>query len=580
MNNNNNITYVSPSDDSVKVHAFKFNVDEFKKQIIDLLQLPDDIKDDIKKGRLNNKPKPQLNYLANYLDRLGTGTVIVEHRYVEPNLQADYWAYWTDDSVTDQYNWSRMHFFSGDILGDNSELLNEPIIDEKVKHLCQKLMDLATDAENKYNGYTVVVRGSEQFIAKTCLKEPKQEQTSTDDPDGSDNRLRTLRVYKANLLGVPLSLMSLGFMEQNSAVSACATCAVWSVLQKTAHTYNHKLSSPGEITRAAFGVTDMHTQLPVDKGLTIDNISRAFNATSQLNASVVAPPINKDLEEEEPDDEIKKESLDRLHAILDTVLPTINAGIPVLLQVRRPSSSSEKEYDHHAICLVGCIYDGSMPIFGGDPSLESEGIFRQTSKISRLIAHDDNIGPFVEYKIQPNGNISPVFESEDEADMASKALNSISQENSSHGAAGEESNGGAANNGNEYGGPWTVLSAVVALHRSIKVYNQWEILKSISPKITTPLGIETLWKWEIYKGNKYKEELVEKMKENIFDGDQDAIISLISKSLPIYIYVARAEGKEYNLSVVYSMTGPWRLRILGIIALNKSTHDLLKRISN
>ncbi len=70
-------------------------------------------------------------------------------------------------------------------------------------------------------------------------------------PKGKRRHYPATRRYDAHLLGLELAVESLAFQEQDTVAAACATSALWSVLQGTGVLYHHAITSPVEITKNA-----------------------------------------------------------------------------------------------------------------------------------------------------------------------------------------------------------------------------------------------------------------------------------------------------------------------------------------
>ena len=90
----------------------------------------------------------------------------------------------------------------------------------------------------KYIGFIIKKPLSNHVIGRTILKRY---------PDiGTGGNLEELQVYSANdvhFYGLPLSLEALPFQEQDQAVSACATVAIWTALQSLERMFQRTIRS-------------------------------------------------------------------------------------------------------------------------------------------------------------------------------------------------------------------------------------------------------------------------------------------------------------------------------------------------
>ncbi|MBK8403869.1 MAG: hypothetical protein IPL25_07190 [Saprospiraceae bacterium] len=175
---------------------------------------------------LNNKytlpsevlAKNQFKYLFEYLSSadLDAKSIIVEFDYVSKDYLIDFATYFV--SCFDQYskNCIRLHFF------------NSPLSPEEFeKIIIANTEDQLEFWNNSYLGYIVGKPLPIKVIGKTVLKHYK----SIDD-DGNYRNYFGVRDYYINVFGNKVKLESLGYMEQDSVVSVCATSAIWMMLQK------------------------------------------------------------------------------------------------------------------------------------------------------------------------------------------------------------------------------------------------------------------------------------------------------------------------------------------------------------
>jgi hypothetical protein len=103
-------------------------------------------------------------------------------------------------------------------------------------------------------------------------------------PQEAGRSFPATRRFTANLFGISLDIpQTLPFQEQDSIVAACATSALWSVLQATAKEFQHALLTPIEIT-------DIHTSNDVHGVIFYDDVVQLLMTFIAQSAAVFALP--------------------------------------------------------------------------------------------------------------------------------------------------------------------------------------------------------------------------------------------------------------------------------------------------
>ncbi len=299
-----------------------------------------------------SEKKSHLLYLDQYLQHIGTRTILVEQPYTDRDYIEDYAAYYARCHASYSRHCARFHFFKEKVEPSDIELLvaGDASI---VKRL-----------QVSYLGFMVVKPLPSTIVGRTCLA-----------TYGSDKgkRFFVTREYKAHVLGIELIVQSLAFQEQDVDVAACATSALWSVFHSTGLSFQRPIPSPAEITKAATAnVRYVDRSLPAMNGLSAEQMSDAIR-------SVGLEPL-----------QINAENPLLLKAAARAYLL---AGIPCLLlgALVRGTGINKKEIGLHAVAVTG---------FGApDPSTAispfgSSGLLLAASCIEKFYVHDDGIGPF------------------------------------------------------------------------------------------------------------------------------------------------------------------------------------------
>lgn len=304
-------------------------------------------------------PYRQLRYIVDYLrhPQLGAKSFLSESHYVDRDYMEDHGVFYSR-SLNQQKNYcKRLHFFSLPL-----EQLTEQI--KWVAQASGEAKAAQTTLYETYLGFVVVKPLLGAPIGRTVLKPLPH-----DKGDGHLRKFGVARRYQVHLLGFTLTTVGLAFQQQDEGVSACATTAVWSALQKIRDFEDIRVATPAEITSLATRHVLPYGRAMPQEGLSIDQMCQAIQALG------LAPSLYR---VDAPDD-----LFSYLHAAERSNFPSI------LVLDAEPKNAR----DRHAVAVVG------VKIL---PSLisPSDGIQDLASGISGLYVHDDRIGPYVLFETE------------------------------------------------------------------------------------------------------------------------------------------------------------------------------------
>ncbi len=308
------------------------------------------------------RSKTHAEYLDAYLAAIGVKTMVIEHEYVDRDFLEDFAAYHVRCFTGYSRNCSRLHFFGRDFDADHLESI---LVGSAAPEQLQEC----------YLGFIVVKPLPNTIIGRTCLA------TYPARTPGRERHFPTLREEHSNLFGIDLSIKSLPFQEQDQDVAACASSALWSVLNGTSRIFQHATLSPVEITKAA--------------GLHIRLENRHFPAGGGLTSNQIADAIrNVGLE---PHAISARENT----VLQIAIFAYLRAGIPCMLlghlhQVMQDGPT--QLLGGHAIAVAG--FGKAVNNTGG--ALAS-GCRLKGLSLDRLYCHDDQVGPFARFTIEPDG---------------------------------------------------------------------------------------------------------------------------------------------------------------------------------
>jgi hypothetical protein len=297
--------------------------------------------------------KQHLVCFKNYFEHIGVVTVLVEPEYVNRDFLEDYSSYYVRSFKEYRRSCIRIHFFSFDFTKEDfSKVLKGEHTDGSI---------FVAKLQESYLGFMVVKPLPVTIIGKTCLV--------TYETAGR-RYFPAVRTYQANLFGIPLSVDSLAYQEQDSIVSACASSAVWTVFHGTGILFQHALPSPVEITKWAtkhFPFANRHFP---NKGLTAEQMSLAIREVG------LEPFL------------FNARSMDVLRA---SVYAYLKAKIPVVLGFSLwDLTKTPPLFGKHAVAVTGYSLGDSV----GSDYDGIHGLRLSGSRIDKIYAHDDQMGPF------------------------------------------------------------------------------------------------------------------------------------------------------------------------------------------
>lgn len=284
--------------------------------------------------------KPQLAYIYQYLLDLGAKSILLEREYLDKDYLEDYARYYVKSFNNGGHKCARLHFFQ-------AEDVSHQFVDDVLSH--GEASEKYKVMNDSYLGFMVVRPLPRTFIGKTCIRNYPR----INYPDSK--KICLTRSYAVDLFGIPLSVKSIAFQEQDGVVAACATTAIWTALHASRGNNEKQIPSCSEITiRAINHAQNSNNSFP-NRGLSTKQILRTLDIEGLRyhHESV----IDRSLEE-----------------LRETVRIHIDSDIPLILCADVYDLNQEgdpKKLGLHAVAIVGYCHNSS-------------GIY----------LHDDRLGPF------------------------------------------------------------------------------------------------------------------------------------------------------------------------------------------
>lgn len=340
-------------------------------------------------------PSRQLSYLYCYLRDLNAQTILVEPHYFDKDYLSEFAAFYSVSSRGYPNTCRRLHFFADNV----SRAQFTDAVSGKAGALGM--------LQNAYLGFTVIRPISAAPLGCTVLGWY---------PDvGRTTRRVTSpsREYHCHIAGIRLSVTGLAWQQQDSAVGACATVGLWSMLHASSFDNDHSAPTTAQITEAAHQTAVTGARVFPSNGLTIiqllEAIKRYHMAPFAMSGDI--QPRNASIRT----DQISRSAGFSRERFASTCASFIRSGYPVLAIGQSVGNG------RHAICITG---------FREEPSgvVPARAVKAADESILHVYIHDDNLGPNVRFAVKTRSQFGQVMllpdppENKREGDNASPTI--------------------------------------------------------------------------------------------------------------------------------------------------------------
>jgi hypothetical protein len=332
-------------------------------------------------------PSDQVEYLAKYCLELGARSVVKERHYIDRHYIDEYAFYYSRTLAPPANSVSRFHVFSCEL--DDQELLAQmeaALASNEAREVIQEKLC------ESYLGFISIRPIPSVPVGRTVLRRIKDE-------PGKPRDIWATSLHDVHLANLTLRIDGLAFQQQDVAVGACATAALWSALSRVARFDGMRAPTPAEVSEAAARhVLANGRSIPASAGLTIEQLSEASRSCG------FAPEVFRVSEYPE--------------LFMVAVHSYLLSGIPVVLGLGSHGGG-------HAVTAVG------FQAIGAPHPVLQTSIPVRSARIKKLYVHDDRLGPYARSFPKPlpvsmvDGEILPPalgFEIESETWLINSAL--------------------------------------------------------------------------------------------------------------------------------------------------------------
>jgi hypothetical protein len=396
-----------------------------------------------------------IEYLGNHTkDSLNAKTIVLERNYLSRDHLYDFSNYYClcfNDGYSKKCN--RIHFF-------NIEFSKDVFLDEILNN-----KNIFINQEN-YLGYVVTKNLPNVLIGNTLLR-----------TYNTQNRYFISRSYDIHFFGREMHLETLPFQEQDKAVGACATSALWVAFHKTSSLFHTPLLTPFEITNSVSNLFNTTGRILPNNGLDYFQIGNAIK-----NSGLVFELRNK---QSYVENSLKSKSF---------IYSYLRMGLPVLLGINIDNIG------RHLVTISGYTIKTKGLNTKGDFPLYSDSL-------DMFYSHDDQIGPFSRFKFTTKKKKFNIETSWWRNQNDSKKLNA------------------------------QLVSLIVPIYDKIRIsfddiYKLTLHLNDYFSLVITSRNF--VWDIFLYQSNKYKKEISE---NNLIDNSIKS--KILFSSLPKYIWISR-----------------------------------------
>ena len=286
----------------------------------------------------------------------------VENVYIDRDYMEDHGLFYSRSFLPYPAACMRLQFFKTDPTETQQQIegliqLGRSTDQESFWKACRQFSD------ESYCGFSVIKPLPGCPVGRTVLRPY---------PGKSDDGRRSFdgtRNYVSHLSGIELTVRGLAFQQQDTGVSACATTALWSSLQKV-----RDLEPVGSVTPAQITVLATRFSLPFGRPMPSDGLS-IEQMCGAVNALGLAPTLIKAIG--------FRETRSYLYM-------AISAGFAPVLVVKWPETE-----DYHAVAVAGMEVD--EPRTGAEIGKD---IYDFSGDLKAIYMHDDRHGPYLRANVR------------------------------------------------------------------------------------------------------------------------------------------------------------------------------------
>jgi hypothetical protein len=306
----------------------------------------------------------QLSYIDDYVrgPAFGCKTVVVEEHYIDRDHMEDHSVFYSKSLYPYPNFCRRIHFFS----------LEQNDLRKEIRRVRESRANEDTDAFRRecaefsrlhYIGFAVIKPLPGCPVGRTVLRCLPKESGK-----GYLRKFHCACDYDPHLLGLRLTVTGLAFQQQDLGVSACATTALWTSLQRARQLEQSANATPAQITIRASQFNLRFGRPMPSEGLSLDQMCQAVQSLGY------SPNLHR------------AESYEVTRAL---VFSAVSSGISPVLIMELPGQDIS-----HAVAAVG------IGVAKATEPPTTSGIRHRSTDMVAIYVHDDREGPYLKATIR------------------------------------------------------------------------------------------------------------------------------------------------------------------------------------
>ena len=320
----------------------------------------------------------QIDYIERHLRKHSNPpkSMLVEKHYIERGFMDDYTTFY-GSGLRPYPNWcKRIHFFSiakKDLEPALADLLKrgQEIADSNHGNNHTRRATFANELREfsyaSYLGFCTIKPLDGSPVGRTVLRH--YDEVAVD----GKRRFNCTRHYTTHLFGLDLTVCGLVFQEQDQAVSACATTALWTALSKVKDFEDIRTPTPAEITKRATQFLLSGPAIPAIEGLALQQMCQAIQSLG-LSPYVIRMQGSTPVE------------------IKSYLYSAVASGFAPVLLISRPKGG-------HAVTVSGMKLKSvhAPETVGDDPGSKFDDV---AGDLKEIYVNDDRYSPYFKVSVE------------------------------------------------------------------------------------------------------------------------------------------------------------------------------------
>ncbi len=299
---------------------------------------------------------PQWGAVISLLRHLGAKRLLIQSGIRDPDFLEEHQAFYAKQHRPVSLKCVRIHAFALDVA----------IPDQTDEAAVLAFLDAAKAQEGSYIGFITVRPLRHAPVGATIISPPVSRRPTAFD------------TFPVHIAGIEFGVTGTPFLQQDSAVGACAQASIWMALRTIRRRQGNVAYSPAELTVAATRYISSDRTFPGRTGLTVEQMLEAIRFAGH-------DPLHLAVREKLTNEE-------QVQSVLRLAVPYIESGLPVIMGLKHSSGG-------HAVVAIGLqnssqqVHDEVVTHTQDDGAIQI-AYTPSSAWTPALLIHNDNTGPY------------------------------------------------------------------------------------------------------------------------------------------------------------------------------------------